>query len=246
MNPPRKTPPTRAPHTEREDAAREDDARGPTTVTADDDARVDRVQQQRAARDRQDRALIRKIRRGDEQAFRALVLVYRDRIYALCFRILGERHEAEEVAQEVFLTVHRAVAGWRGESRFYTWLYRVATNHCNNRIKYLKARNFHRAEPLESAAYAQQVADGVPDAHALQRASPRPDQQVEAKRLESIIQRELGKLDPEHRTLIILRDVEGLSYQDIVEITQLAEGTVKSRLHRARLALQRRIAPHLR
>lgn len=200
----------------------------------------------RALQDARDRALVTQIRDGNEQAFRELVSQYQDRIYALCLRMLRSPQEAEDVAQEVFLTVHRAVAGWRGESRFYTWMYRVATNHCKNRLKYLAARNYHRAEPLESAAFDAQQSHGVRGSHALQSSPPSPEQAVEGRRLEVIVERELRNLDPEHRLLIVLRDLQGLSYQDIVEITQLAEGTVKSRLHRARLALKKRIAPYLR
>jgi len=193
----------------------------------------------KATRDQRDLTLIRRIRRGDHAAFRGLVGHYQNPIYALCFRMLGSREEAEDVAQEVFLSIHRSLHAWRGESRFYTWLYRVATNHCKNRIKYLSVRNFHRAEDLESTAYSQHLAAN-PTA-----GSTNPEQVVAGQRLEVIILRELANLEPEHRVLIILRDFQGLAYQDIIEITGLQEGTLKSRLHRARVALKRRIHPYL-
>ena len=189
--------------------------------------------------EQRDLALVRRIRRGDHAAFRALVRHYQDRIYSLCFRMLSNRQEAEDVAQEVFLTIHRSVHTWRRESRFYTWLYRVATNHCKNRLKYLSVRNFHRAEDLESAAYSQHLASN------LSHASPSPEQAAAGRQLEVHIHRELANLDPEHRILIVLRDFQGLAYQDIIEITGLPEGTLKSRLHRARIALKRRIQPYL-
>ncbi len=194
---------------------------------------------EKTKRDQRDLALVRRIRRGDHAAFRGLVRQYQNPIYALCFRMLGSREEAEDVAQEVFLTIHRSVHTWRGESRFYTWLYRVATNHCKNRIKYLSVRNFHRAEDLESTAYSQHLAANPT------KGSTSPEQAVAGRRLEAHIVRELANLEPEHRVLIILRDFQGLAYQDIIEITGLPEGTLKSRLHRARVALKRRIHPYL-
>lgn len=239
-----RTRPTAAPHATDGDAALDPDTASPSDVSPETPR--DPEATPRALRDARDRALVTKIRGGNEQAFRELVSHYQDRIYALCLRMLRSPQEAEDVAQEVFLTVHRAVAGWRGESRFYTWLYRVATNHCKNRLKYLAARNYHRAETLESAAFDQQQSHGVRGSHALHSSPPDPEQAVEGRRLEAVVERELRNLNPEHRLLIVLRDLQGLSYEDIVEITQLAEGTVKSRLHRARLALKQRLAPYLR
>ena len=80
--------------------------------------------------------------------------LYQDRIFGLTYRMMGDRQEAEDLAQEVFITLHRAIASYRGEGRFYTWLYRIATNTCKNRIKYLKGRNFHRSLPVDETPEA--------------------------------------------------------------------------------------------
>ncbi len=159
-------------------------------------------------------------------------------------RMIGNRQEAEDLAQEVFITVHRAIGQYRGDGRFYTWLYRIASNTCKNRIKYLRGRNFHRSVPVEDTPEAHDAGDGavVP----LQGQIAGPEAMAEGTRLQSAIQRELAALDPEHRLLIILRDVQGLSYQEILKITGLQEGTLKSRLHRARVALKERLAPYLK
>jgi RNA polymerase sigma-70 factor (ECF subfamily) len=200
----------------------------------------DMPDEQRAA-DIRDRRIVRKIRQGDERAFGELVLIYQHRVFGLTLRMMGNRQEAEDLAQEVFMIVHRAIGTWRGEGRFYTWLYRIATNTCKNRIKYLRGRNFHRSVPVEETPEAQGSERGT-----VQGQVEGPEAVVVGSRLEAAIQRELAALDPEHRLLIVLRDVQGLSYQDILRITGLQEGTLKSRLHRARLALKDRLEPYLR
>lgn len=200
----------------------------------------------RRARDLRDRRLVRRLKQEDPRAFEEMVRTYQDRIFGLCYRMMGNRQEAEDLAQEVFLTVHRAIGSYRGEGRFYTWLYRIASNTCKNRIKYLKGRNFHRSADLDETPAAQmQGQDGGPVV-TFQSQVPGPEAAIEGNRLEGILQREIAALEPEHRLLIVLRDVQGLSYQDILRITGLQEGTLKSRLHRARLALKERIKPHLK
>ncbi|MCH9688582.1 MAG: sigma-70 family RNA polymerase sigma factor [Deltaproteobacteria bacterium] len=200
--------------------------------------------EERRAADLRDRRLVRRLRQGDQRAFEELVRLYQNRIFGLMLRMIGNRQEAEDLAQEVFITLHRAIGQYRGEGRFYTWLYRIATNTCKNRIKYLRGRNFHRSVPVEDTPEAHDPGEGGP-AVRLQGQVAGPEAMAEGTRLQSAIQRELAQLDPEHRLLIILRDIQGLSYQEILGITGLQEGTLKSRLHRARIALKDRLAPYL-
>jgi RNA polymerase sigma-70 factor (ECF subfamily) len=199
----------------------------------------------RATADARDRALVRQLKAGDQRAFEELVRIYQDRVFSLSLRMIGNRQEAEDLAQEVFMTVHRAIASYRGDGRFYTWLYRIASNTCKNRIKYLRGRHFHRSVPVDETPEAQvpagEAGPGVP----LQSRVHGPEAMTEGNRLEAAVQRELAALEPEHRLLIVLRDVQGLSYQEILRITGLQEGTLKSRLHRARVALKDRLKPHL-
>jgi RNA polymerase sigma-70 factor (ECF subfamily) len=203
------------------------------------------TQEARDARDARDRRLVRRLKQGDERAFQELVHTYQDRIFGMVFRMIGNRQEAEDIAQEVFISVHRGIANYRGEGRFYTWLYRIASNTCKNRIKYLAGRNFHRSSDIdETPAAHTQGEDGGP-VHSLQSVVPGPEATVAGNRLERAIQAEIAQLEPEHRLLIVLRDIQGLSYQEIITITGLQEGTLKSRLHRARLALKVRLEPYL-
>ena len=198
----------------------------------------------RAVRDARDRRLVRRLKQGDERAFQELVHTYQDRIFGLTYRMIGNRQEAEDLAQEVFISVHRGIANYRGEGRFYTWLYRIASNTCKNRIKYLKGRNFHRSSDIDETPDAHTAGADGPTVH-LQSIVPGPEATMAGSRLEQAIQREIAALDPEHRLLIVLRDIQGMSYADIRRVTGLQEGTLKSRLHRARLALKERLQPYL-
>ena len=187
-----------------------------------------------------ERMLLRRLRARDERAFRELVAEHRDRVFNLTYRMLGNRAEAEDVAQEVFITVFKTVDTFREESKFSTWLYRVTVNHCKNRIKYLSRRHDRDQDELDEAvAQATAVAANAPVP------APRPDRQLEGAQMEQILQEAIAQLDEDHRLLVVLRDVEDLSMEEIVEITGLPDGTVKSRLHRARLALRKKLTRHL-
>lgn len=185
----------------------------------------------------EDPAFLARLRRRDEAAFNDLVRRWEGPIHQVVYRILGDPGEAEEVAQEVFVTAFKAIDGFRGDAKLSTWLYRVAVNHSKNRLKYLRRRARERHGELtedRDPGAATVAAVSVPT-HA---SVPGPEASAVGRQVEALVQQAMAGLDEEHRTLIVLRDVEGLTYQAIQEITGLAEGTVKSRLHRARLALQ--------
>jgi RNA polymerase sigma-70 factor (ECF subfamily) len=181
-----------------------------------------------------ERLLIGRLKERDEQAFNEIVRRYGDKVFNLVYRMIGSRAEAEDIAQEVFVTVFKTVDGFRGESKFSTWLLRIAANQCKNRIKYLSRRQTDGGEISDEQEGAVAVRGGSP----LQAQIASPDVLLEAAEIEELMQVAIGALDEEHRLLIVLRDVEELSYQEIGEITSLAEGTIKSRLHRARMAIK--------
>ena len=189
--------------------------------------------------------LIRRLKQRDEAAFREMIRTYQTEVYNLIFRMLGNKEEAEDLAQDVFVTVFKAIDGFRGESKLSTWLYRISVNHCKNRFKYLSRRNYNAMQPLnEITERAMSGRDGG-SAMPLQGQVNRPDRMMEGLQLEQAIQREIAALDEDQRMLVILRDVQGLSYQEIAAITELPEGTVKSRLHRARMILKDRLKKYL-
>jgi RNA polymerase sigma-70 factor (ECF subfamily) len=186
-----------------------------------------------------ERLLIRRLQQRDARAFHEIVRLYQHKVFNLVFRMIGSREEAEDIAQEVFVTVFKSVDGFRGEAKFSTWLYRIAANQCKNRLKYLGRRSYKATGALDEAA-ERALADAQPSA--LTPHLDGPEKVLEGLQLEKLVQEGIALLDEEHRALIVLRDVEDLSYQEISSITGLAEGTVKSRLHRARMALKEYLA----
>lgn len=182
--------------------------------------------------DESERRFIERLKARDERAFLELVELYQARVYKLVLRMLGEKHEAEDMAQEVFVQIFKAVDGFRGESRLGTWVYRIAVNACKNRIKYLGRRRADAQQPYEER-------DAVAAGRAVTSSElSRPDDLVEGLQLERIVQISIAEMDADFREVLVLRDVEDLSYEEICEITGLPQGTVKSRLHRARAMLK--------
>lgn len=183
-----------------------------------------------------ERLLIRRLRDRDEKAFRELVERHGDKVFNLTYRMLGNREEAEDLAQEVFITVFKSIETFRGDAKLSTWIYRVTANHCKNRIKYLARRH-----DRDKSEYDERInRDGAAGSVA-PRVPPRPDRALEGVQLEKKMQEAIASLDEEQRLLVVLRHVEELSYDEICAITELPQGTVKSRLHRARLALRKKL-----
>ena len=179
--------------------------------------------------------LVERLVARDERAFNALVRMYEGRVYALILRMMGARAEAEDLAQEVFVQVFKAIGSFRAESRLSTWIYRIAINICKNRIKYLRTRHAGKEEDIERPheRASQDELPGTNLAHV-----ERPDENISGRQLGTIVQQAIVQLDSGFRECLVLRDVEDLSYDEIARITGLAEGTVKSRIHRARAQLK--------
>jgi RNA polymerase sigma-70 factor (ECF subfamily) len=179
----------------------------------------------------QEEKLIRRLRQRDEQAFRVLVTEYQQKVYNIVYRMVGDRHEAEDVAQEVFITVFKNIDHFREESKFSTWLYRIAINHSKNRLKYLGRRARGKTQTLDD------MYEGDLESSSSAQTHDEPDKVLMGQELEVALHKAMDALHEEHRALIILRDIEHLAYEEIARITGLNPGTVKSRLHRARFAL---------
>ncbi|MBN2417854.1 MAG: sigma-70 family RNA polymerase sigma factor [Deltaproteobacteria bacterium] len=183
-----------------------------------------------------DSDLVNAFKNGNHSAFEKIVLKYQDRVYNLCYRFLGDNLEAEDSAQEIFIKVYRALKGFKLKSSFYTWLYRIAINTCKNRIKSLEYR---RSKSRVSIDDDQEKKDygipGIIDKNDL------PDTNLEHKEKIKRIQEAIDSLPPDQKTMVILRDVEGLSYEEIADITKTRLGTVKSKLSRARISLRNRL-----
>ena len=191
-----------------------------------------------ALSDVSDEALLVLYGNGDRAAARSLTLRFAPLAFRVALRMLGDRAEAEDLAQEVFVTVFKSIHGFRGDSKLSTWLYRVAANHAKNRLKYLQRRARGQKKELDELTDASAI-----DSATMSTSSrlARPDEQAQGNQLEKLVQIAMGELPDEQRELVVLRDIENLTYEEIQELTGLASGTVKSRLHRARLALATRV-----
>ena len=188
--------------------------------------------------DTSEKRFIERLKAHDERAFNELVEAYEQRVFRLVFRFMGRRDEAEDMAQEVFVQVFKAVGQFRGDAKLSTWIYRIAVNLCKNRAKYLARRHNDAQDELEPVAERAPLsqAKGVTFGDVA-----RPDHLVEGFQVEDIVREAIAELDPDFREVLVLRDVEDLTYEDIMEVTGLPEGTVKSRIHRARATLKAKV-----
>jgi RNA polymerase sigma-70 factor (ECF subfamily) len=191
-----------------------------------------------SAPDPDEQRFIERLHARDERAFNELVELYGSRVFRLMVRMHGRRDEAEDMAQEVFVQVFKAIDQFRGDAKLSTWIYRVAINLSKNRTKYLSRRRANQEDELEPLAERSALGEarGVTSSELAA-----PDQIVEGYQLETIVKTCMASLDPEFREVLVLRDVEDLTYEEIGEITGLAEGTVKSRLFRARAMLKQKV-----
>ncbi len=183
-----------------------------------------------------DRELVERWRRGESQAFAALVRRHQRRVFGLLLRMLGDRDEAQDATQDAFLNLHRHGHRFRRESRFSTFLYRVAVNAALNRRRSLGRRRAH----VDAYGDAQAVG------HVGASQGPDPEQALAEDELRERLSRELRALPESLSAPVVLYDIEGLSYGEIAEILEVAEGTVKSRIHRARQALRARLGDLVR
>jgi RNA polymerase sigma-70 factor, ECF subfamily len=206
--------------------------KGPATSATEVDQKVD-----------PDREPIDAFLNGNKEAFEHLVIKYQDRIFHLAYRFMNNREEAEELSQEIFVKVFRQLGKFRGEALFSTWLFQVATNHCKNRLKYLQRRKAALHDSINAPIRTEEgeVERSIPDDTRV------PEDLVEREQIRRMVREKIAALPEDFRTVLIMRDIQGMSYEEIATALGTAEGTVKSRLHRARSELKERlksVLPH--
>ena len=176
---------------------------------------------------------IKQVLKGDQDAYAEIVEIFKDKIFQLCYRMLGNRHEAEDMAQEAFIRAYVNIASFNINLKFSTWLYRIATNLCIDRIRKKKPDYYLDAEVKGTEGltmYSQIAAD-----------TSLPEEEIESMELQEMIQKEISKLPEKYRTVIVLKYIEELSLNEISEILDMPLGTVKTRIHRGREALRQQL-----
>jgi RNA polymerase sigma-70 factor (ECF subfamily) len=178
----------------------------------------------------EDKALIERCRKGDLAAFEEIYRVHSPRLYSLALRMMGNPADAEDMLQEIFLSAHRKLEGFRGDAALGTWLYRLATNQC---LDYLRSR----------AAKTSQVTGTLDDEIGLADAGSRG---IADRTVASIdLERALALLPEGARAAFVLHDVQGLEHREVAEVLGVAEGTSKSQVHKARLKLRALLSRHV-
>lgn len=190
-----------------------------------------------------DAEAVRRARTGDREAFEQLVLSHQRRTFNVAYRMLGDYDEALDLTQEVFVQAHRSLGQFRGEARFGSWLLAIAVNQCRNRLKHWKRRARSKHDSL-SAPVGE-------EGSGLQRELPDPGatafEALAGRQLEELVSEEMKHVDEEYRTVLVLRELQGVAYDEIARMLVVPIGTVKSRLHRGRTELRellrRRLSP---
>ncbi len=185
-----------------------------------------------------DREALEAFRAGDEGAFDLLVLRHQDRIVRLARRLVGDPESALDAAQETFVKAWRALPRFQGASRFSTWLTRIAINQCRNELR--RRRTVKHTRPL--SLDVEVVGSDVLRRDTLATADPGAYEVARGREVDEACRAALSRLDPDAREILVLREVEGLSYEDMAALLDIALGTVRSRLHRARNELRRHVA----
>lgn len=187
--------------------------------------------------DDSDQQLVLRVQAGDKSAFDLLVRKYQHRVLKLVGRFVSDAAEAEDVAQEAFIKAYRALASFRGDSAFYTWLYRIAINTAKNALV------SNRRRPVDFDLDLQDPEQY--DRHARLKEGDTPEGVLLTEEIRNVVERAMEQLPEDLRTAIVLRELEGLSYEEIAEAMDCPVGTVRSRIFRAREAIDRKLKPLL-
>ena len=182
-----------------------------------------------------DQQLVKRVQKGDNKAFDLLVLKYQYKVQAVISRFIKDHSEVLDVAQEAFIKAYRAIGNFRGESQFYTWLYRIAVNTAKN---HLVTRNRRPPSDDVDIADAEHYGGGE-----YLKENDTPEGEMYRSELEQVVHKAMADLPEDLRTAISLRELEGMSYEEIAEIMDCPVGTVRSRIFRAREAINEKIGP---
>lgn len=178
-----------------------------------------------------EKELVRKSKEGDVEAFEELIRSYEKRIYNIAFRMAGDRDDAFDIAQEVCIRIFRSIGKFKGNSSFSTWVYRITSNVCIDEMRKRRSNVIPLAVASDDGEYEIPIADE----------GKLPDEILESREISDAVRSCILELEPEYRMIIILRDINGYTYDEISKVLDVNMGTVKSRLNRARGMLKTKI-----
>jgi len=188
-----------------------------------------------------DAVLVKAFQAGDKFAFDKLVIRHEEKLFNVCYWLLGDYQDANDSAQDAFIKAYRGLRKFRSESKFFTWLYRIAVNTCKNKLQSVEYRQKNKMVRLDNPGHpdvkepAMEIADE----------SQSPLVKLEKKERLALLKKAINVLPSDQKTVVVLRDIEGLSYKEIASITGLSLSAVKSRLFRGRLDLRGRMTKSL-
>ena len=185
----------------------------------------------------QERKLVKRCQAGEREAFNEIVRSYQKKVLNLAYHFLGDYSEAVDLTQDAFIKAYLSIKRFRGDSSFYTWLYRITINLCKNKLKYRQRRGYYQKRSLDEPLELEE--GNLKFELAADR--PNPGEVAVNKERSEIIRRAIDSLDEGHRVVLILRDREMFNYEEIAKVLKCQVGTVKSRLHRARLMLKEKL-----
>lgn len=185
-----------------------------------------------------DQVLVARVQSGDVAAFDSLVKKYRERLYAVIYNLTSNREDAADLTQEAFIKAFTSIKRFKGNSAFFTWLYRIGVNATLSHLKRNRFRRFFSLEKIQEEGSHAQVLETLAAKHKSEKGALLGE-------LQEKLNEALQKLSPKHRTVVVLFEIEGLSHQEIAEVVDCSVGTVRSRLHYAKQQLQADLKPFL-
>jgi len=187
----------------------------------------------------QEALFVSRLQANEDAAYDELVRIYSASIYHVAYRMLGDSADASDVVQDIFLKVFRNIGGFKGEAALKTWIFKIAFSEILNRLRWWKRRHRFSTMSLDEQSNGAPAGDYVADC------GPTPEEILQSKEREKAIQQALSRLSHEHRSIVVLRDIEGFSYNEIADVLGISMGTVKSRLARARADLKKSLMRYL-
>ena len=186
-----------------------------------------------------DRAIVQRVQAGDVEAFNSIILKYRERLYSVIYNMTGNREDTADLTQDAFIKAFQSINRFAGHATFFTWLYRIAVNSTVTHLRKNRLRTFFSLEKIVEEDKSAQVIAALTDKSGVER-------ETFVKELQEKLNDALHKLSINHRTVITLFEIDGLSHTEIAEVMDCSVGTVRSRLHYAKQLLQAELQPYLR